>query len=72
MNDGGNLCLELTDELLGVIFLRLNVAQFLLPDTRQFATLQQVFTNEVDEFDTSRSSTSLPAVSIARNSVASV
>ena len=54
VHDFRHLGLQLVDKLFGVVFLVLNVAQLLFPDTRQLAAFQQFFTNQVDEFDTSR------------------
>ena len=44
----GYLLLQFVDKLCGVVLLMLDVAQLLLPDTRQLATLHQFFMNGVD------------------------
>ena len=48
------LGLQFLDELLGIVCLMFDVAQFLLPDTRQFTAFQQFLMDEVDEFDACR------------------
>ena len=49
-----DLLLQLIDKLLWVVFLRLDVTQLLLPDTRQLSTLQEFLTNQIYQFDTRR------------------
>ena len=49
-----DLLLQFVDELLRVVFLCLDVAQFLLPDARQFGTLEQFLADEVYQFDACR------------------
>ena len=44
----GYLLLQFVDKLCGIVLLMLDVAQLFLPDTRQLATLQQLFMNGVD------------------------
>lgn len=51
----GDLLFQFVDKLSGVIFLVLNVAQFLLPYTREFAALEQFFLDGVNEFYARRS-----------------
>lgn len=51
----GDLFFQFVDKLSGVIFLVLNVAQFLLPYTREFAALEQFFLDGVNEFYARRS-----------------
>ena len=47
-----DLRLQFLDKLCRIIFLVLYVTQFLLPYTREFATLQQFLAYEVNQFDT--------------------
>ena len=47
-----HLTLQFFDKLHGVVLLVLDIAQLLLPDTRQLTTLQQFLTDKVDQFDT--------------------
>ena len=54
MHDIRHLLLQFVDKLLRVVFLRFNIAQLLLPDTRQLAAFQQVLANQVNQFDTCR------------------
>lgn len=49
--DGGNLLLQFADKLSRVVSLVLDVAQFLLPYSRQLTALEQFLLDEVDEFD---------------------
>lgn len=51
----GDLFFQFVDKLSGVIFLVFNVAQFLLPYTREFAALEQFFLDGVNEFYARRS-----------------
>ena len=51
MDDISHLLFQLVDKLLGIVFLMLDIAQLLLPDTSQFTALQELLTDEVDEFD---------------------
>lgn len=51
----GDLLFQFVDKLSGVIFLVFNVAQFLLPYTREFAALEQFFLDGVNEFYARRS-----------------
>ena len=48
------LLFQFFHKLCRIIFLMFYIAQFLLPDAREFATLEQFFTDGVDEFDTRR------------------
>ena len=48
------LLLQLADELGGVVFLVLYVAEFLLPDAGEFAAFEQFFVYGVYEFYTRR------------------
>ena len=51
MYDGGDLLLQLVDELLGIVLLGFDVAQLLFPDTRELTALEQFLADEVYEFD---------------------
>ena len=51
MDNGGYLSLQFLDKLSGIVFLMLDVAQLLFPDTCQFTALQQFLVDEVDELD---------------------
>ena len=46
--------LQLVDELSGIVFLMLYVAQFLLPDTRELTALEEFLADEIDELDARR------------------
>ena len=48
-HDFGYLFLQLADKLCRVVFMMLNVAQLLLPDTRQLSAGEQTFVYGVDE-----------------------
>ena len=47
----GYLLLQFVNEQPCVVLAMLNVAQLFLPDASQFTTLQQIFTNEVNQFN---------------------
>ena len=51
VHDFGDLLFQFVDKQHRVVGLSLDVAQFLLPDARQFAAFEQFFVDGVDEFD---------------------
>ena len=47
----GDLILEFVDKLGSVVVFALDVAELLLPDTRQFATGEELFADGLDKLD---------------------